>query len=122
MTAFALARLGEDEATADGLLIACRDPQRSPDFSACGGPAAEAYWERFGPARLLADIAMKQQLLRIHSLKPLVTEADLDSPVEPDGPWRRCAAHDWTLWPCDTVRVVVATWSAHPGYRQEWKP
>lgn len=72
--------------------------------------------------RLLAGIAMKRELLRVHSLQPLVTEADLDSPLEPDGPWRRCAAHDWVTWPCDTVRIVVATWDAHPDYRRQWKP
>jgi hypothetical protein len=111
---------GKDMADALGLLMtALSDPEahaeleRWPDGGVMPPSACE---------RILADIAMKRALLRAHSLQPLVTEADLDSPLEPDGPWRRCAAHDWVTWPCGTVRIIVATWSAHPGYRREWSP
>ena len=126
MTEFALARLGEDQAVADGLLTACRDPRRSPDFAGCcGGPAAEAYWERFGPARALADIAMKRELLQGHGPGTLVDESGgrwRDDPDNWDPPWRRCAGHEWAAWPCRDARIIVATWSAHPDYKAKWKP
>ena len=44
----------EAQKIADALHFACRDPNRRPDFTACGGPAAEAYWDYFTPARITA--------------------------------------------------------------------
>ena len=40
--------------TAWGLAYADRLPGAVPDFASCGGPAAQAYWDYFTPARLLA--------------------------------------------------------------------
>lgn len=48
------AELIEAKRTAWALDYAARIPGRTPDFTACGGPAAEAYWEYFTPARILA--------------------------------------------------------------------
>src|SRR4051812_16772461 len=48
---FIMDRLAEDKSTADGLQFACRLPDKKPDFFACGGPAAEAYWQHFPPRR-----------------------------------------------------------------------
>ena len=42
---------------ADGLQVACRIPDKTPDFTACGGPAAEAYWDYFTPARISSLLA-----------------------------------------------------------------
>jgi hypothetical protein len=38
---------------AEGLLFACKNPMASPDFTSCGGPAAEAYWAFFTPLVVL---------------------------------------------------------------------
>jgi hypothetical protein len=48
------AELARAKQIANGLQFACRLPDRKPDFTACGGPAAEAYWEYFTPARILS--------------------------------------------------------------------
>lgn len=42
---------------ADGLQFACRLPDKTPDFFACGGPAAEEYWSYFTPARISSFLA-----------------------------------------------------------------
>ena len=42
---------------ADALGFACRHPDRTPNFAGCGGPAAEAYWNYFTPARITALLA-----------------------------------------------------------------
>lgn len=59
------AALEEGRRIADGLQFACRDPERSPDFFACGGPAAERYWEHFNPARISALLAALDAALKL---------------------------------------------------------
>lgn len=59
------AALEEGRRIADGLRFACRDPERSPDFFACGGPAAERYWEHFNPARISALLAALDAVLKL---------------------------------------------------------
>ena len=49
--------LAEAKRIADALQFACRYPDRKPDFTWCGGPAAEAYWTYFTPARITALLA-----------------------------------------------------------------
>jgi hypothetical protein len=46
--------LAEAKRIADGLQSACILPGKTPDFTACGGPAAEAYRAYFTPARITA--------------------------------------------------------------------
>ena len=61
--AFLRERLTEDWRAADGLMFACRDPRRSPDFGACGGPAAEEFWGRFDAARALREVEAWRKIL-----------------------------------------------------------
>jgi len=56
-TADPAALLAESQRIADALAFACRLPDKKPDFFACGGPAAEAYWEHFTPARVSSLLA-----------------------------------------------------------------
>ena len=49
--------LAEAKRIADALGFACRLPDRKPDFTGCGGPAAEQYWNYFTPARVTALLA-----------------------------------------------------------------
>jgi hypothetical protein len=60
------ARLAEDRQVAEGLMFACLQPGRRPVFDFCGGPAAEQFWARFDPARMLREIEAKQETLRLH--------------------------------------------------------
>jgi hypothetical protein len=48
------AELLDAKRAAWALAYAARIPGATPDFTGCGGPAAEAYWDYFTPARLLA--------------------------------------------------------------------
>jgi hypothetical protein len=57
------ALLAESQRIADGLQFACRLPDKTPDFTACGGPAAEAYWEHFTPARISSLLAAIRAVL-----------------------------------------------------------
>jgi len=63
--------LAEAKRTADALAFACRVPDKVPDFSACGGPAAEAYWSYFTPARVASFLAAVEAVLELHHPKPL---------------------------------------------------
>lgn len=59
------ATLAEAKRIADGLQFACRLPDKKPDFTACGGPAAEAYWEYFTPARTASLVAGLEAALKL---------------------------------------------------------
>ena len=55
--------LAEAQRIADALQFACRLPDKTPDFTFCGGPAAEAYWNYFTPARITALLAAVEAVL-----------------------------------------------------------
>ena len=57
------AELAKAKKIADGLQFACRLPDRKPDFTFCGGPAAEQYWEYFTPARIAGLLAALDEAL-----------------------------------------------------------
>jgi hypothetical protein len=59
------ASLEQSRRIATDLLFACRDPNRRPDFFACGGPAAEAYWEHFTPARVTSLLDAVEAVLKL---------------------------------------------------------
>ena len=80
--------LAEAKRIADTLAFACRIPDKVPDFTACGGPAAEAYWAYFTPARIVSLLAAVGRVLELHRKQ--------DKPVRSWDLDLRCAAHDWT--------------------------
>lgn len=122
IAAFVRARLDEDERLADGLLFACKLLDKVPDFFACGGPAAEAYWEHYNPRRALREIKAKRRVLDRH--RPFGagsriwpegcggcgTTGDCDDPVT------------WEMKDCPELRDLAAVWDDHPDYRPEWSP
>lgn len=57
--------LAEAKRIADTLAFACRIPDKVPDFTACGGPAAEAYWAYFTPARIVSLLAAVGRVLEM---------------------------------------------------------
>ena len=72
--------LAESKRIADGLQFACRRIDATPDFTACGGPAAEAYWEHFTPARVSALLAAVEAALKL--TEPGETHYDLEGNPE----------------------------------------
>jgi hypothetical protein len=66
LVAFVRARQDEAEAKANTLFFACRNPNWMPDFTGCGGPAAEAYWQHFTGARMLRDVEVKRRIVERH--------------------------------------------------------
>jgi len=122
LLAFAEARLAEDRERADGLLTACRIPERLPDFRACGGPAAEVYWERFTPGRMLAEADAKRLVLAGHlpveSIYGLTCKRCVswqDAPLAEGGETEFGIAIP-DPWPCLPVRGALASWADHPDY------
>lgn len=107
LVAFLRARLDEDQRTAAGLVNAARVVGAKPDFYGAGGPAAEAFWARFDPSRLLADIDAKRAILDLH-----VDRAECT----------RCAWFDGELYPCDTLKHLAQPYAGHEHYRKEWTP
>jgi hypothetical protein len=88
------------------------------------------------PAQVLAEVALKRQLLTEHEPKPLV---DPDGRERPDWPERVCRVHDhrWMGTPgwaqgddfeppepeyCPLIRALALTYADHPGYDQSWRP
>jgi hypothetical protein len=91
------AEIAHAKGIADGLQFACRLPDKKPDFTACGGPAAEAYWEHFTPTRivsLLAAIEALSAALRTHRHKLTDTKGEFCAGcLEP--------------WPCPDPEAII---------------
>lgn len=143
MAAFAEARLAEGEVRANGLFFACRIPGKLPDFSACGGPAAAAYWQHFTPDRLLAEIQSTRRLLaEIQRMPHLYLDEDAfyscALAVDPEpygyddtGPGSGCLDDTRRGKSCDCGRdprarrllaAIVMRWASHPDYLSGWAP
>ena len=109
---FILARLDEDEAAARSLAMATRFVEGCPDFYGRGGPAAEVYWERFPPDRVLRDAeATRKVLAAFTNAQGQIldgTMIHLGGGYTMRGGW--------------VVRQLAAVYSDHPDYRAEWKP
>jgi hypothetical protein len=116
LIAFLTGRLDEDERVADGLAGATRFIGGSPDFYGQGGPAADAYWERFTPARVLREVEAKRKHLASYEHVAAACR-NLRSVVDEDHPLAACR---------DVARFAVMTDAAvyrdHPDYLQEWAP
>jgi len=81
---------------------AARLPGAVPDFTGCGGPAAQAYWDYFTPARVLAylttlgavlDLAGKYDLapegapgVNCHKVAAQLRDVIRDEMESPDAP------------------------------------
>jgi hypothetical protein len=123
----AAAFLAEAKRIADGLQFACRLPDKKPDFTAGGGPAAETYWEYFHPARIVSLLAAVEAATRLHS-KWEIREDDGEGALE-RLICRHCCAADGggqtegcadehaagNCWPCPTYRAITAELAKGPG-------
>lgn len=88
-----------------------------------------AHIARHDPARVLREVAAKQAILALHSLKVQKREQyAFDSstgepvPDEYDGDCDLCGWFDPGQGACATLRHLAAAWSDHPDYRAGWKP
>jgi hypothetical protein len=114
IVAFIEARLAEDKHYAQGLMFACRIPEKKPDFYACGGPAAEAYWAHFGPARMLRDVEAGHLILARHHAdeRGMCAACPVDTAADPD----------YEISECPELRDLASRWSDHPEFQEGWKP
>ena len=131
LVAFLHARLDEDEQTAKGLNMAARFIDGEPNFYGAGGLAAQNHWQRFSPARVLAEVDAKRRILALHHATPSPADGPADPPVTvcvecgPDTHtlWEtdpRGARGDW--YPCPTLRLLVLPYRDHPDYQPAWVP
>jgi Family of unknown function (DUF6221) len=71
---------------------------------------------RWDPARVLREVEAKRAVLAEHQSEPMRNVA-----------WNGCKVcrdpSGWPQpWPCHTLRHIIAVYSDHPDYQQEWKP
>jgi hypothetical protein len=98
--------LAESKRIADGLQFACRRIDATPDFTACGGPAAEAYWEHFTPARVSALLAAVEAALKLH--RPIDRGRVMnccEGCEMVNGEFHEDCCHEW---PCPTYGAITS--------------
>jgi Family of unknown function (DUF6221) len=105
---FIEARRAEDREVADGLMFACRIPDVMPDFTACGGPAAEGHWKAFDARRMLDDTDAIGAILKAWP--------------DPSGTWTDAQAEAARAIRERLLRHVAGFWRAHRDYRPGWAP
>ncbi|MFD9630075.1 DUF6221 family protein [Streptomyces violascens] len=98
-----------------------------------------AHIARHDPARVLAEVEAKRQLLDLHpitTVRQQYSEADLVEGVgpnyerrlkRPDEPYcETCDMYDGVIdgdgTPCPTLRLLALPFATHPDYREEWRP
>jgi hypothetical protein len=77
----------------------------------------------FYPARILAEVDAKRQLLKLHRNESgycavCAHPEDFDEDADGNREWIRTAI----VWPCPTVRLLTLPYADHPEYRPEWSP
>lgn len=73
---------------------------------------------RHDPARVLAEVEAKRQLLELHHAESVeVINGDGD---ERSGQW--CWECDGEPFPCRTLRALALPYADHEAYRPEWAP
>lgn len=142
--AFVKARLAEDDERARGLQFACRIPEKIPDFTAAGGPAAETYWAHFTPQRMARELEAARRLLdryerllmaqERHDVAVAKWRADVDH-EQRTGRWAgvgdpgsrlhallREGDYLTAMIPVarELVTAKAAVWNDHPDYLKEW--
>lgn len=130
LVAFLRARLDEDERIARA---ATPGPwEQTPER--VGFLASEEYWDvvdcsgtpaarenaehiaRHDPARVLADIDAKRQLIALHQEKQ---EQGYGSDFCAECGFGEVSQ---SYYPCGTLRLLALPYAGHPDYREEWRP
>ncbi|MET9465815.1 DUF6221 family protein [Streptomyces sp. NPDC006544] len=122
---FLRARLDEDELIARDASVGAWTKAEAPSIfvMSANGLVAETsaftdarHIARHDPARVLAEVDAKRQILDVHASE------DTGDPF--DG-CRTCSWRDYmdvlhVRWPCPTLRLMLTPYSDHPDYRAEW--
>ena len=119
LAGFLAARLDEDEAAAKA------QAQRGTVVMYTDGEPTQAeaeYFATISPARVLREVAAKRKILALHVLatrhEPTATDPRLaDVTCEICG-W----VSDIEGSACETLLMLAAPYSDHPGYDPRWKP
>ncbi|MDP8927930.1 MAG: DUF6221 family protein [Actinomycetota bacterium] len=69
---------------------------------------AAAHFSRHDPARVLADVEAKRQVVELH-------DDQHDCPGNPP-------AYEFPYPGCATLRALALPYETHPDYREEWRP
>lgn len=132
LVTFLHARLNEDEQTAQRGFSGQADPengwgahrpegQRHTTITPHVGIIHEAVQAdhviRWNPARVLAEVEAKRQMIRLHAC----TEGHECSTLDRNGEVDHCA---WVMdsEACTTLRLLALPYAGHPDYRPEWRP
>lgn len=110
LAVFLAARWDDLEAAANALYFAARIPGKIPDFTACGGPAAEEFWRLHDPASVLAGIEAKRKILAI--CRQARKEYDAGEPG--------LALHAVLRELGYCVRALAEPFGSHPEFKAEW--
>jgi hypothetical protein len=92
------------------------------------GDWAAKHIARLDPARVLAEVEAKRELIDEHA--EYEWAETIESEPVGQGLCRKCA--DWDNvdydgpphepYPCDTLRLLALPYADAPGYREEWRP
>ncbi|MEU9002986.1 DUF6221 family protein [Streptomyces sp. NPDC048551] len=74
---------------------------------------------RHNPARVLAEVDAKRQLLQAHG--PLNVQGDPFTGCTTCS-WRDQMDELWVQYPCPTLRLLALPYADHPDYREQWRP
>ena len=83
-----------------------------------------AYIASHDPARVLAEVAAKRKLADLHT-RIILHGGGGAAWYDKTAICRSCAPSKQlpeTAWPCQTIRVLAATYADHPDYDQAWRP
>lgn len=134
---FLRARLDEDEQIATRAVSPVSDCPPSPKWNALlesvrrgweiftdqrrlvvasVGESDARHIARHDPARVLAEVDAKRQILDLHAP---------EDTADPFDGCRTCSWRDYmdvlhVRWPCPTLRLMLIPYADHPDYRAEW--
>lgn len=78
-----------------------------------GDEAMANHIARHDPARVLADLAAKRQIIAEHCDDGGKCDVCADPPVY---------EATWRPFPCKTLRLLALPYADHPDYQESWKP
>ena len=88
------------------------------------GTAVAEHIARHDPARVLAECEAKRRIVELHWGRRTWVEAE--SPVPGAYVCDFCSADDappdWTLYPCDHLRLLALPYADHDSYQESWRP
>jgi hypothetical protein len=114
---FLLARVAEDEASADELHWDACEHHYGREI---GGFPCDCWY----PERVRRECDAKRRIVELHAPvevyrgRPLVCTVCVQ--VDDGGDYVIGAPGD--VWPCTTLRALASVFADHPDYREEWRP